>query len=65
MRFTCIWAGVNPEGATINNSAAGDYNSTNVANVVNAETLGPLVVQTSLDKSGVPVSFLFPWYGRS
>jgi len=59
VRFTCIWAGVNPKGATTNNSATGDYNSTNVANIVNAETLGSLVVQTSLDKSGVPVSLLF------
>ena len=65
MRFTCIWAGVNPKGTTINNSATGDYNSTNVANVVNAETLGSLVMQTSLDKSGVPVSLLFSRYGRS
>ena len=65
MRFTCIWAGVNPEGATINNSAAGDYKSTNVANVVNAETLGSLVEQTSLDESGVAVSPLFSRYGRS
>ena len=65
MRFTCIWAGVNPKGATIDNSATGDYNSTNVANVVNAETLGSLVVQISLDKSGVPVFLLFPRYGRS
>ena len=65
MRFTCIWAGVNPEGATINNSVAGDYKSTNVASSVNAETLGPLVVQTSLDKSGVAVSLLFSRYGRS
>ena len=65
MRFTCIWAGVNPKVATINNSAAGDYNSTNVANVVNAETLGSLVAQTSLDESGVAVSPLFSRYGRS
>ena len=65
MRFTCIWAGVSPKGATINSSAAGDYKFTNVANVVNAETLGPLVVQTSLDKSGVAVSLLFSRYGRS
>ena len=65
MRFTCIWAGVNPKGTTINNSATGDYNSTNVANVVNAETLGSLVMQTSLEKSGVAVSLLFSRYGRS
>jgi len=57
--------GCKPQGATVNNSATGDYNSTDVANVVNAETLGSLVVQTSLDKSGVPVSLLFPRYGRS
>jgi len=44
--FTCIWAGVNPKGATANNSAAGDYNSTNVANVVNAETLGSFPVKS-------------------
>lgn len=56
VRFTCVHANIDLSEVTVH-ARTGDFKPTSLAHVVNTSTVNNLVVQTWLDRAGVPLSF--------